>query len=270
MRTLLSALILAALASPAYAIKTITIKNSRVLLDLEGEDINVGDRLGARTPQGKPKALLVVKQVKKGRAVAAIVKGSMQQEYSVAKVSTSTKSTIQKAAWGFTAGYAMNTLSVKPSGASTISLSGSSFSLSGFYQMPLDGGFSARILGGYETLQATGTSEAAACTDSSDCKVDISYFGLESLVRYSFLKNNTVDAWAGAGLGFLFALSKDSNILDTTKITTNQTIVGTLGLDYYLNRSSFIPIQIDYAVYPDNGTSSVNQIIFRMGYGSNF
>lgn len=280
MKILITALLLTSLVSPAYAIKTLVVKNDRALLDLEGEDLKVGDRLGARSEDGKPRALLEIKQVKDGKAVAAILKGRMQKDFSVAKISaggavkssTTTAESLgkSKSAWGLTAGYAMNSMTVKPSGASSISLSGSSFNLSGFYQMQLDGNISTRIFGSYETLQASGSSSAASCSGSSNCKVEISYLGLEALVRYSFVRTRTMEVWAGAGLGFLFAIGKSSNVLDTSKVSTNQTIVGSLGLDYHLNRNNFIPVQLDYAHFPDNNTSTANQIILRAGYGFNF
>lgn len=276
MKTLATSLIITFFILPAYAVKPISVKNDRVLLDLEGEKLEAGDKLGARDTEGKARALLEIKQVKQGKAVAAIVKGKMQLEYSIQKITPSGKPGSAKAegksksAWGFTAGYAMTNMTIKPTSNSSITLSGSSFNASGFYQMPLEGRVSARILGGYETLQAKGTSASATCTGSTDCSVDISYLGVEALVRYSFVKNKTLEAWVGAGLGFLFAMNKSSNVLDTAKITTNQTIVGTLGLDYNLSRDNFIPIQLDYAIFPDNNTSSANQIILRAGYGFNF
>ncbi|WII73694.1 hypothetical protein QJS83_07375 [Bdellovibrio sp. 22V] len=278
MRTLITALLLTSLVSPAYALRTVAVKNDRALIDLEGEDLQVGDKLGARDADGKARALLEIKQVKDGRAVAAVIKGRMQKDYSVAKYTpgaaakptAKSKAPKSNSAWGFTAGYAMNSMDVKPTGASSISLSGSSFNLSAFYQMQLDGRISARILGGYETLNATGDSAAAACSGSSSCKVEISYLGLEALVRYSFIHSKTMDVWAGAGLGFLFAIGKSSNVLDTSKISTNQTIVGSLGLDYHLSRENFIPMQLDYAIFPDNSTSSAKQIILRAGWGMNF
>ncbi|MGZ3771813.1 MAG: hypothetical protein ACXVCA_18780 [Bdellovibrio sp.] len=247
-----------------------------MLLDLEGESLEVGAKLKALNSQGKAKAILEVKQVKENKAVANILKGTMQTEYTVQKVSSaknnSEASTKPKghSAWGFTGGYAMNSMTVKPSGTSSISLSGSSFNASGFYQMAVEGRVSSRILVGYETLQAKGTSSSNACTGSSNCTVDISYLGLEALVRYSFYRSNSFDVWAGAGLGFLFALGKSSNVLDTSKITTNQTIVGSLGMDYRLSRDHFVPVQLDYALFPDNSTSSANQIILRAGYGFSF
>ncbi|MFM6929056.1 MAG: hypothetical protein ACKOX6_11370, partial [Bdellovibrio sp.] len=66
------------------------------------------------------------------------------------------------------------------------------------------------------------------------------------------------------------AMSKSSNILDTGKITTNQTVIGSLGLDYHLGRKNYIPVQFDYAFFPDNNTSSATQMSIRAGYGWSF
>ncbi|MEN0057986.1 MAG: hypothetical protein AAGB31_04075 [Bdellovibrio sp.] len=263
--------------SPTYAVKTMAIKERKVLLDLENESWQKGDRLMARNADGKARALLEVQQVKGNKAVAILVKGQIQKDYALTRFTPKDKNTKtagrtspRQGAWGGMAGYTMNSMTVKPSGASSVSLSGNSFNLAAFYEMHVDGNISARFLGGYEALNASGTSSSSSCMGSSNCTVDLGYLGLTALVRYTFLKMSSWDMWGGAGLGFLFALSKSSNILDTSKITTNQTIVGALGVDYHLGKESFIPFQLDYALFPDNNTSSANQIILRLGYGFSF
>lgn len=275
MKTIITLLALLSFSLPAWALRPVAIKGNRTLVDIEGESISIGDRLAARSNDGRTRALLEVKQIKNGRAVATLLKGRMSMDLNLAlagspgsdkSVRSSGRSRGSKSAWGFTAGMANNTMTVKLTSAA-VSLAGSSFNVSGFYQPHIDGNFSARVLVGYETLQATGSNSVCA---SSECKVNISYLGIETVMRYSFVRNQTMDVWVGAGLGFLFAVGKDSNILDTTKISTNQTIVGSLGLDYKLSRTSFVPVQFDYAMFPDNAASSANQMILRIGYGMSF
>lgn len=275
MKTIITLLTFVFISLPALALRPVAVKGNRTLVDLEGENVAVGDRLAARSNDGKIRALLEIKQTKNGRAVATILKGRMSLDLNLTLTRptdssrasrTSARSGGSKSAWGVTAGMANNTMTVKLTSAS-VSMAGSSFNVSGFYQPHLDGNFSARVLVGYETLQVTGTNSACA---SSECKVNISYLGIETVVRYSFVRNQTMDVWAGAGLGFLFAIGKDSNILDSSKISTNQTIVGSLGLDYKLSRTSFVPVQFDYAMFPDNATSSAKQMILRLGYGMSF
>ncbi|XGC79743.1 hypothetical protein ACES2L_10420 [Bdellovibrio bacteriovorus] len=275
MKILITALLLTTVVSPAYAIRALTIKNDRVLVDLEGESVNVGDKLGARSSDGKARAILEIKQIREGKAVAAILKGKMQQEYTLSKMgarsgggsSADTSGSTPGKSWGVLGGYAMNSMSSKISNT-TISVSGSSFSVNGLYQMPLpDLGqkISARILGGYETFQASGSDSG------TDRTVDISYLGVQGLLRYSFYQQPKFNVWAGGGLGFLFAIAKSSkNFLDESKISTNQTLIGSIGVDYTLNNRNYIPVQFDYVIYPDSSTSSARQMILRAGYGFNF
>lgn len=276
MKTFITALLLTSVVCPAYAIRTLTIKNDRVLVDLEGESVSVGDKLGARSSDGKARAILEIKQIREGKAVAAILKGKMQQEYTLSKVGARSSggsstagsgSSAPGKSWGVMGGYAMNSMSSKISNT-TISVSGSSFSVNGIYQMPLpDLGqkVSARILGGYETFQATGSDSG------TDRTVDISYLGVQGLLRYTFYQQPKFSVWAGGGLGFLFAIAKSSkNFLDESKISTNQTLIGSIGVDYSLNSKNYIPVQFDYVIYPDSSTSTARQMIIRAGYGFNF
>lgn len=277
MKTLITALLFTTVVTPAYAIKILNIKGDRVLVDLEGEEVSVGDKIGARSSEGKARAILEVKQIKEGKAVVAILKGKMQDDYSLSKIGKKSASassgkggssfTSPGKSWGVTGGYAMNNMSSKIS-STTVSVSGSSFNLSGFYQLPIpDLGekVSLRVLGGYETFSAAGTD------NGTDRTVDISYLGAQGTLRYSLYQNTRMNIWGGAGLGFLFAIAKSSkNFLDESKISTNQTISVSLGLDYNLNSKNFIPVQFDYAIFPDSSTSSARQMILRAGYGFNF
>lgn len=286
MKLIITSLIFIFATIPAHALKVVAVKNGRVLIELEGESISAGDRLGARDSSGKARAILEVKQVKGNKILAQVVKGKMEASYAASKIggasggssqaATSTRSSKSATSpqsesdWGFLGGFSSNSMTVKPSANSSVSLSGTSFAVSGFYQMKIDGNFSARIIGGYESLTATGTADTAICAGTTSCEVDIGYLGMEGLARYSFWRSPSMEIWVGGGLGFLFAMSKSSNLLDTSKITTNQTIVGALGLDYRLSKDTFVPVQFDYAVYPDNNTSSATQMILRIGYGMSF
>lgn len=261
------------LTLPARAAKIIAVKDTRVMIDSEGDFLSAGDRFIGRDGSGKGRVLVEVKQVKNNRAIAHIIKGRAEAPMSLSpagapatKASSSRPSSSKNSA-GLMLGFANNAMTVKPGGGASVSLSGSSFSLSGLYQMPIGGAFGARLLAGYETLTASGTGDGTVCTS---CEVDLSYLGVEALAKYSFVQNSSMDVWVGAGLGFLFAMNKSSNILDTSKISTSQTIVGALGLDWRLSATTFIPVQFDYAMYPDNSTSSATQMILRAGYGFSF
>lgn len=279
-KLIISLLSVCLFSTPAFAIKILQVKNNKVLMDSEGASLNVGDKLMGRDANGKARALIEVTQVKGARALGTVLKGKMSNDLALSPHTPSAggsrsgdgsrASSSNKTSGGIMVGYAMNSMTVKPSGSTSISLTGSSFALSGMYQMTVDGGFGARLLAGYETLVAKGNSSTATCTNSTSCEVDISYLGIEALGKYAFGPASGSQFWVGAGLGFLIAMSKTSNILDTSKISTNQTIVAALGMDWRLSPTTFIPLQFDYAIYPDNATSSATQMILRAGYGFSF
>ncbi len=101
-------------------------------------------------------------------------------------------------------------------------------------------------------------------------EVDITYLGFEGLVDYKFIDNKSVSMNAGIGLGFLIPASKSSNTIDTSKIFMSQTVIGSISLDWKLRGHHFIPIELNYALYPANNTTSANQIFLKIGYGSGF
>ncbi|MGE5085925.1 MAG: hypothetical protein ACM3MG_06450 [Bacillota bacterium] len=282
MKTLIASLITLAISSTALAAKITVVKQGKGLVDLEGDSAASGDRFFAVDPSGKKRALVEVKQVKNGKAVINVLKGTIAAGYSITPSTTSSSdkrggteqsnekslSGSNRSSWGMTAGFVNSSMTAKTTSGS-VSMSGTSFDLLGYYQTYLDKNISVRAFGGYQTLSVAG-SGSFLCNGSSNCTADLSYLGLGALVRYSFYRTQSLEFTAGAGLGFLFAMNKSSNILDTSKITTNQTVIGSLGLDYYLSRKNYIPIQFDYAIFPDNNTSSAAQMSIRAGYGWNF
>jgi hypothetical protein len=271
------------MVSPAYAAKIMSIKQNRVLLDLEGQDLQVGQKIFTVDSAGKKRSVIQITQVKNGKAVAEISKGTPSPDHKLQVIAQSgpprneAKIAEQKKhapkthdAWGLAAGFAMNSMKVKLS-STPVDLKGNSFSLKGFYQTKLDGAVSVKGSLGYESFKASGAVDSGVCGTSTtkDCNVDISYLGMDALIRYSFY-DKTFNFWAGGGLALLFAISKDSNVLDTGKITTNQAIVGSVGVDYPMSKTTFIPMQLDYNLFPDNSSTSANQIVIRVGYGMDF
>lgn len=268
------------MAAPAFAVKIISVKQNRVLIDLEGQDLPTGQKLFSIDSSGKKRAVIQIRQVKGGKAVAQITKGVASPGHTLQVIAQAgppmnqDKVNAQKRrdpksqdTIGLMAGFAMNSMKVKLSDT-PVDLTGNSFSLKGFYTTKLDGAISVKGSAGYETFAAKGTIATGTCgsSNSQECNVDISYLGLDALIRYSFTEN----FWAGGGLAFLFALSKDSNVLDTGKITTNQAIVGAVGYDYRLSGGAFVPLELNYNLFPDNNSTSASQIVIRAGYGWDF
>lgn len=280
MKTLIASLITLAISSTALAAKITVVKQGKGLVDLEGDSAEIGDRFFAVDSSGKKKALVEVKQVKNGKAVITVVKGNIAAGYSMTPSSSKGGSSggersggksvagSNRSSWGLTAGFVNSSMTAKTT-AGSVTMTGTSFDVLGYYQTYLDKNISVRAFGGYQTLNVAG-SGSVTCNGSTNCTAELSYLGLGALVRYTFYRTQTMEFSAGGGLGFLFAMNKSSNILDTSKITTNQTVIGSLGLDYHLSRKNYIPVQFDYALFPDNNTSSATQMAIRAGYGWSF
>jgi hypothetical protein len=217
--------------------------------------------------------------VKGNKALGTIVKGKLTKPASAYVLQThaaGTNSTRSSSfgnspprAWGILAGFAQNQMSVKTDTVSS-DMTGTGFTLEGLYERQIDGAFQMMARAGYQTLSVAGTTSAAVgCQGSKDCKVDISYLGLDGLVKYSF-PTKTITYWVAGGLGFGYAMSKSSNILDTSKVSINQKILADIGLNWYLSKKTYIPVQFEYAMYPNNSVVSSSQMILRLGYGSTF
>lgn len=282
MKTLIATLILLGLSITANAAKVTKVSGGKALIDLEGDTALVGDQYFVIDSSGKKRGLLQVSKVQGGRAIATVSKGNVAPGNSLqrfqgrmsaapSEVNKSRGSaTGAKKSWGLMAGMVNSSMNVKSSSGS-MTMTGSSFNLDGYYQTYLDKNISVKVLVGYETLNVSGTASTGfsggSCSSGMTCKAELGYLGMNALIRYSFYRTQSLEFTAGGGLGFLFAMQKSSNVLDTAKITTNQTIVGSLGIDWHLDKRTYVPIQFDYAMFPDNNTSSASQMMIRAGYG---
>ncbi len=267
----------------ALALKIIAVKSNKVMIDIEKDSLNLNERFFAIDENGKKKGLLIIKKIKGDRALAEILKGNVQIEFSLqlnpgvageGDATSSTKSTSSnrnnnKRAWGLNASYIQNSMTVKPSGE-TVNMTGSSYGLLGFYQVTLDRDIAVRGSAGYQGLTAKGSALTAVCTGSKDCGIDLSYLNLDALVRYTFFRLKNMNIWAGAGISFLLAVNKSSNAVETSKITTNQSLNAEIGLDFFINKNQYIPLELHYGLFPSTSSSSANQISLTTGYGWTF
>lgn len=263
------------LITSAHAARISAVKDRRVLIMAEGEKYSVGQQLPLRDSSGKLKAIVQVRQVKGDRVIAVVVKGRADKNLAVGTASSSSAGSksarrsggAKKGAWGILGGLSQNQMNAKTT-QGTVNMTGSSFNLNGMYQMNLSRTVNARLLAGYESMSASGSNPAVPC-GSGTCSADIGYLGFQGLVKYNFLMRDKFDMWVGGGLGFLLAMNKKSNILDPDKISTNQTVSAVLGLDWRL-KQSFIPMQLEYSIFPDASGSAATRIVIRAGYGWEF
>lgn len=263
----------------AQAARIAAVKDKRVLIMAEGESYSVGQRIPLRDSSGKLRAVVQIAQIKDQRIIAQVVKGRADKNLLVGSASAASSNSAsgrasskgkKHGAFGIMAGFSQNKMAAKTN-LGDVSMSGTSFNLAGFYQINLSEKVNARLLGGYETLSASGTTANGTCPNSTPpCTTDISYIGFQGLLKYNMMMRPSFDFWIGGGLGFLFAIAKSSNILDTSKVSTNQTITGVIGLDWKLSNNRFVPLQFDYSMFPDSSGSAASQMILRAGYGWEF
>jgi len=167
-------------------------------------------------------------------------------------------------AWGYYGGFSQNSMSVHLTNSTTLDLSGQSWNLGAFSERALTQSVRLLVRAGYEGLQGEGNLNSNVC--GGVCKVDIGALAAEALAKYSFPKEKYT-WWVGGGLGFLFPISKSSNVLDTGKLSLTEKILVGGGLDWHPTPKNFIPLQVEYALHPSNEIVTTKQLILRLGYG---
>lgn len=276
------------------------------MIDLSGlTDVKVGDQLLAVDATGKRRALLQVRQVRGQRAIADITRGQTEVGHQLqaraarpTQMSRPVQPSDEKSeasddsltarqrllqqrrkngpAWGLTANLHQTTMDVEFRVAPTnrvasASMSGSSFGLGGFYDHPLTPEFQIRAFSGLEQVKAAGSTENTDCGNGTtrDCNFDVNYLSVGAQARYLFGEGDT-KFWIGGGGAFFLAMSKSSNVLDTSQISTNQVYFLSGGVDIGITRDSFIPLSLDYGMFPPSDTVKAGLITMKVGYGWSF
>ncbi len=265
-----------------------SIKDSRALLDLGGGNFNVGDRIFAMDGQGKKKALMQIRQVKNGKAIADVLKGTAQPGMSLLRARagsarssggagrpSGTSNGLRTAqAYGFTAAVMMNSMKISNfvSGSTSYSFEmvGTNFGGSMFYDYPLTRDWFARGHGSLEMFDVKKTAAAPICKGgtSTDCNASFMQTGLYGTFNY-VLKPAPFRIWVGGGGGALIYLSKESTVLDTSKFFFNTVMMAAVGADYFTSRNTFIPITFEYQMIPDK-EAGVTSMVLRAGWGKTF
>ncbi len=282
-----------------------TVKGQRVLIDLEGADTMMGDEYFLINPtSSKKSAIIRIRQVKSGKAIADVTKGQAAVGYTLqAKGSSrmsaeptysnqdpsaaptitpvaasSNYSNLLKDSWGLLGSYLMNTMdaTIKFNTAfttetTTAAMTGTGFGVGGYYDYVLTNEIVAHVSAMYEQFiaQGPGSSASTQAPCTSDCNAKINYLSLYGVGKYYFSKDK-YRYWAGGGMGYLQALSKSSTALNESKISANQVVVVGGGADIQLDRRNYVPLSLEYNYFLASENVTANQILLRAGYGWNF
>lgn len=279
--------------SSAFAARVMQVKGKQVLIDLEGDSASVGDKYFVMISD-KKRGLLTITKTGKTRAVATLNKGKAEPQATLqfAKAAAGgaaseggdqaeaapRKSRAKKSGmtFGVLGGYSMDSQtaklvdrSVTPNTFLDVAMSGTGFSLLGFADIPYSGSLGFIGRGGVETFNVKGTASKALCSGpSANCLTEITYLTLDALLRYNFGSGSFVP-FAAAGLGIYYPLSKATTAL-SPDIAMSTVLLADLGFNYYLSPTTYIPMMVEYGLFPPGPDVSTSIIAVRVGLGMAF
>lgn len=269
--------------SVAEAARVSRTKGRLVEIELAGGDNFVkGDRAKV-TANGKTVGILVIQQIKGTKALTRLEKGRAPRGATVAlaasRSGTKAKAKSEPSSGssdfivGALAGFGLDTQSVKATSANgatteSVSMSGNGFSAKVYADMSL--GEELGVIGrfGMETFKVTGTSKNALCSSSTACETSITYISGDLLFRYNFAPG-TWNPFAAAGLGIYFPMSKKTNILDETKIASTTIFLLGGGINWSIG-NFYVPLSVEYGLFPPSNQVTTNFIALRGGIGWNW
>lgn len=299
---LASALVLTLASSAAHAASVAGVKGQKVLINLEGDSAEVGDEFFLINPANEKRtAIIRIKQVKGGKALAELVRGKAENGYTLRAKAASPMSAdysptseepntakaaatggdgylrVLKDSWGVMGGYIMNSMDAEITytipgigsrDTTSASMSGSGFGAGGFYDYVLTQSLVGRAYAGIEQFNASGTASSAGCAGSTNCDAKINYLSMYGILKWYPLQDK-YRMWAGGGMGYLLALSKSSTALNESQISTNQVFTAAIGLDIQRDRKNYIPVSLEYNLFPSSDTVKASMILIKAGWAWN-
>lgn len=272
---------------PAFAAKIKKVDGKKVLVELEGDSAKVGDVFVAYDPDGKRRGLIKIKVVKGDKAAGVLGKGKVENGWTV-KVSDKSQRTAKSSGsdkhgagsgshsgdyWGLIGGMSMDSMKVKVDNdangvnETSVSMSGSSFSLKGFYDAQVFGDIWFRGMGGVEGLAASGSTQAGC--GGKTCDANIYYLGGDFWGRW-VLPFDSFRPWIGGAFSLMFPLSKKSTALESGSITNTSSLSAGGGFDWIVSPTLMIPFQAEYSMLPKSETVEATAIAVRVGFAVPF
>lgn len=295
--------------TPAFAASVTTAKNQKVLINLEGDEVSIGDEFFLINPVNHKKtAVIRVTQVKNGKALANVLKGNADAGYTLqakassggdfsaaAPAATEKKSHKNTAvaddsrssrdteylrrlteSFGVVGEFLMNSMQANITdslgGKGSASMKGTGFGVGGFYEYIATDDISIRLLGALEQFNTSGST-----TLSSNGTPYANSTSYDTKITYLsfyglgkyYFTQNHYRFWGGVGGGFLIAASKSSNALNESNIGTNQVLNLALGADIQMNRKNYIPVSLEYVYFPPSDTVKATAIVLKAGWAWN-
>lgn len=286
--------------SSAFSATVSAVKGQKVLINLDGDSTEEGDEFYLLNPANKKRtAIIRIKQVKGSKALAEVLKGRAEQGYSLQAKAASKMSAdvppategdeapvsprndmtflrVVKDSYGIMGGYIMNSMNADVSykdgfginHKTSTSMSGSGFGVGGFYDYAFNSDLVGRGYAGIEQFNVSGNAAEAGCAGSTSCDAKINYLSLYGLLKWYPIQGK-YRGWLGGGMGYLLALSKSSSALNESQISTNQVFTFAVGSDIQMSRKNYVPVSIEYNLFPSSDTVKASMILIKAGWAWN-
>lgn len=282
--------------STSWAASVSGVKGQKVLITLDGDAVSEGEEFFLINPANNKKAAIVrIRQIKGDKALADLVKGkaspgfglqakgaapmSADPSYSSTTSDTGGGGILRnlKNSYGVTGGMLMNSMVANVTAVDSVTglkttseanMSGSGFGVGGFYDMLLTSSLVGRGFVGIEQFNVSGDASSAVCSGSKSCDAKINYLSLYGLGKW-YLSESKYRFWLGGGGGYLIAVSKSSTALNASQISTNQIFTAAFGLDVQTTRKNYIPVSIEYNMFPSSDTVKASMISIKAGWAWN-
>ncbi len=268
------------------------VKGKSVLLQLDGEQLKVGDQLFGVNSESKKTSIIQITKIQKDKALGRILKGkptvndTTELRTAGAAASTGSKSAAQPPARFIRQDMIKVGLNFKMTSDTIVSeqedsffikeevsMSGTNMGVVATLDYPLYPWLTLRGYGGYEMYKVTGTALRLSCAtkSSTDCNVDINYLSLGGVLRFNYMLSS-FQLWAGLGASIRHPISKKSTALKEENIALANSALVAFGADYHLSNKYFIPASVEYH-YSFNTSESVpkiDQLALLIGFGMMF
>lgn len=281
---ILLALAILGLVSVSHAATLIKVKGDQVLVDLQGDSSYAEGGRYLVMVDGKKKAIVELTKVKGQRAIGKVLKGTAFEQGTLAPLpgagggsSATTASRpprrrgtkkrgdiFDSMSWGALVSYgsaSQNVTSTVNNVSQSISMSGSSYGLKAFLDLPISGPLGLIGRAGFENFGVKGTSSALG-----DVNTSILYLDADALLRYHFL-DGAFHPFPTVGMGLHYPLSKSSGVLDVGRISATTIFFIGGGFDYELNRTMYIHGTLEYGIFPPSNDVKTSLISGRVGLG---
>ena len=269
MQRLLALIFILSFSSALEAAVILKVKGKKALVDLEGVEAELGDRFEAINLYGKAMGVLEIKKIKRGKAVAILVKGKMGASWILEPAAKGAVASFEETEGPTTSppsdiggGEEVSTPEDRNIRASKRRFSSSGIGVLGgmdynwifkkavglsyrgslIVDFPLAGIVASRLFVSYITFHAAGKG----CS-SGNCQLFIHYPGVGGLIRGKFFRHSSFQPWIGFGGFLLYPIPHGQATLGLNKKSFDGfhgTVTAALGLDVYF-AGFYIPVQLD-------------------------